>query len=231
MKLVLISDTHNRHDDLNLPEGDVLICSGDFSFFGGQEEVQDFASWLQTLNFKHKIVVPGNHEASFDDLCYRGRRVVIFNDEKGELERVKQSTARDWLSPYCHLLINQEVVLEDGNRKIKFYGSPYTPTFGDWAFNYSSEQLLECWEKVPLDTDILITHGPPYGILDKCPDSRRVGCKSLLKKIEQIKPKLHVFGHIHHSYGQLHKGSTHYVNAAICGEDYRATNAPVVFSI
>ena len=237
IKLVLISDTHNRHREILLPEGDILVCAGDFSSFGAKQEVVDFSEWLGSLPFKHKIVVPGNHETSFDAACHRGarsRKIILDNTTVN----VSSSDALGWLTN-CHILIDRALELEINSRKIKFYGSPYTPEFCGWAFNSTSSELQEKWKQIPEDAEVIITHGPPLGILDECPpdypfyDSpgRRVGCKHLLERVLQIKPKLHVFGHIHHSYGQQNVNGIHFVNAAICNEQYWPSNPPIVFEL
>jgi Icc-related predicted phosphoesterase len=104
-------------------------------------------------------------------------------------------------------------VMIDG---LKVYGSPITPTYHDWAFNVlPGSPIAEAWEKIPLDTDVLITHGPPKGILDKNSRDELLGCPELLRKVKEIKPKLHTFGHVHEGYGFVDIDGIRYVNAAI----------------
>jgi len=118
---------------------------------------------------------------------------------------------------------------------VKFWGSPWQPWFFDWAFNLErGEQLRRKWALIPDDTDVLITHGPPAGILDLCPDGRRVGCGDLRLRVEQIEPMAHIFGHIHHSAGQVEPlvgRRTRFINAAICDESYLPTNPVQVIGL
>ena len=111
--------------------------------------------------------------------------------------------------------------------------SPYQPEFCDWAFNLpaNSPQIKQVWSKIPDDVDVLITHGPPAGILDKTFDGIRVGCPQLLQRIKQVKRRLHVFGHIHEGYGREEHDSTIFVNASTCTLSYKPTQPPIVVDI
>ncbi|MCA9795630.1 MAG: metallophosphoesterase, partial [Candidatus Eremiobacteraeota bacterium] len=110
---------------------------------------------------------------------------------------------------------------------LKIYGSPWQPAFNNWAFNvHFREQLAANWRRIPDDTDILITHTPPVGILD---DGR--GCQDLAERLERVQPKLHLFGHIHVGHGQLERGKTRFVNACICDYDYRPLQPPIVIDL
>ena len=115
---------------------------------------------------------------------------------------------------------------------LKFWGSPWQPVYGGWAFNLPrGEELREKWEMIPLTTDILVTHCPPKGIGDFIKPGRHEGCEDLLNAVLRIKPKLHVFGHIHEDYG-LHKHEhTTFVNASICNFDYEPINPAIVVDI
>ena len=118
----------------------------------------------------------------------------------------------------------------DEDSSIRLYGSPWQPDFNMWAFNLprNSEEMKGHWDSIPEDTDILITHGPPFGYLD-IPGGQgiRVGCEMLRYRIDEIKPKIHVFGHIHGSAGYYYNGHTHFINASILDERYNYTNLPV----
>ena len=115
---------------------------------------------------------------------------------------------------------------------LKIWGSPIQPTFYDWAFNRKrGAEINKHWKLIPPDTDILITHGPPFQILDKTTSECHVGCDMLLNKINQIKPKLHVFGHIHEGYGMIQKNETIFVNASSVNIRYQLVNAPIVLEI
>ena len=217
MKLVLISDTHNQHHDLKIPDGDVLIHSGDITFNGKLEYFAKFNDWLGTLPHKHKIVVPGNHD------------IDAGNENYAIVEA---------LMVQCHWLVNQAVTI-DG---IKFYGVPQTPSFfpENWVFNVDRGSLLEMniWNEVPDDTDVVISHGPPRGYGDSCPDyvlphrMVNVGCDYQLERLKQIRPKLNVCGHIHDAYGvYLTDFGTVVANASSCTRGYKPKNLPLVFNI
>ncbi len=116
---------------------------------------------------------------------------------------------------------------------IKFYGSPHQPAYGQgWAFNMerNSEEIRSKWSAIPDDTDVLITHGPPLGFQDLCSNGDHGGCEDLLKEVVgRIKPKYHVFGHIHEAYGMASNGETTFVNASTCTlEGYEPINFPIV---
>lgn len=223
MKLVCISDTHNRHDKIgdfhstdnfgNAKEplsGDLIIHAGDATGQGSVRELKQFLEWYSKLDFKYKIFVSGNHD---------------FGCETNP-ELYKQMCTDLGI-----IMLNHESVVIDG---IKIFGSPWTPWFHDWAFNagrtvneaahYKKPFIGDLWAQMPKDTNILVTHGPPYDILDECPDGRRVGCQELSKRISLVKLDLHFFGHIHHSQGELHQDGTSYYNVCICDERYYASN-------
>jgi len=124
-----------------------------------------------------------------------------------------------------------EIESSEFSRPIKFYGSPWQPEFCNWAFNVPRDKMYIHWEKIPLDTDILITHGPPEEILDISSRGDRTGCASLRYHVEQIKPLVHVFGHIHEQHGIVMKGKTTFVNAVTCNIRYRPINKPILLSL
>ena len=226
MKIACISDTHGQHhqltDIIKELDVDVLIHSGDGSNYRdparNSTELVDFLMWMQGfLHIKHKIFVPGNHDTS---MFYR-------------LVRPKDFDTID-------VLINEEIVL-DG---IKFYGSPMTPTFGiGWAWNINRAKIYKYWDAIPEDTDVLITHGPPWGVNDLTIDYGRkyenTGCKNLLKRVFKIQPTYHIFGHLHdepdiynHGIKSLgDKCKTTFVNASICDIRHEALNKPILIEI
>ena len=115
---------------------------------------------------------------------------------------------------------------------IKFWGSPWQPEFFDWAFNASrGEEIRQYWDKIPTGIDVLITHGPPFKLGDQTDIGEHVGCLDLLDAIERVKPKLHVFGHIHEGYGVTSANGTTFVNASTCTLRYRPTNSCVVIDL
>lgn len=193
-----------------LPPGDVLVHAGDFSNDGspdGVKEIIDFNAWLGEQDFEHKIIIAGNHDIFF---------------------QVNPRAAR--------ALIDNGTYLQDGGTtvgRIKFYGSPFTPRFFDWAFmlDRRSEELRAKWDLIPDDTEVLITHGPPNGVRDMLPTRKGeeyLGCEELSKRTpDLVNLRLHVFGHIHAGYGRCFNS----VNAAVCNEAMRPINPPIVVDI
>jgi Icc-related predicted phosphoesterase len=113
---------------------------------------------------------------------------------------------------------------------VNIYGSPWQPEFYNWAFNLprKGNQLKEKWDNIPTDTDILITHGPAYEYVDKVVGQyENLGCELLTERIKEIKPKIHVCGHIHTGYGYTFDGDTHYINASVLNEQYAYSNKPL----
>lgn len=211
-KIVCISDTHEKHRDIIVPDGDILIHAGDFTGIGSPRAVADFNRWLGTLPHTHKVIIAGNHERTFEN--------------NPDLVRG---------------LITNAIYLENTMVEVmglKIWGSPYTPKFYNWAFmRERGEDIKRIWDQVPEGIDILVTHGGPKGCLDLVEThgspnyGENVGCEELLKAIERIKPKLHVFGHIHESYATDIYGEILLVNASICDEYYRPVNKPIVVEV
>lgn len=235
MRIIALSDTHNEHRHVTVPDGDVLVHAGDFMTDGWDiREMSNFLDWLEYLPHRKKILIAGNHD----------RIVEVDPGFKAECEIKGISYIQD-----------EETVI-DG---VKFWGSPYTPWFNDWAFNVPTGMLYERhWSKIPKDTDVLITHGPPYGILDQSyptqtrqyepatvsqyivNPSQHVGDEELKKALETINPAVHIFGHIHGSYGHVKSADyietyawpvTNFYNVSICNERYKAVNEPMVIEI
>jgi len=206
-----ISTYENR---LHIPDGDILIHAGDISASGGAEQIRKQIDWLASLPHKHKILVPGNHDWWFQDGKSANEKALFYCATKG-----------------VHCLVDRGVEIEG----LKIWGAPWQPEFYNWAFNLPrGRALAERWALIPQDTQILVTHGPPYGILDEVPRGEKVGCQDLLDKVVELgqkQLKLHVFGHIHYSYGSYHMGAVQYVNAAVCNESYRPVNPPIVVEI
>jgi hypothetical protein len=232
MKLVCISDTHNQHKDISyLPDGDMLLHTGDISGIGKGEEVKSFFEWAikQAPRYTYGIAfIAGNHDRCFDPKFGE----YDPEDEYKEGPRRKPK----WLVDALHNLKFNNIgvhYLEDSWIKIgdiKIWGSPITPWFhGDrWAFNeHRGPKIAQVWDQMPLDTDIVMTHGPVSYKLDYVPRTQEyVGCEDLRKKIERVKPLLHVSGHIHEGYGVDYNIDTTFVNASICNEYYSPNNKP-----
>ncbi len=206
--IVFISDTHNQHHFLDLPDGDILVHAGDISGRGKDHEVQDFMAWYEAHRHPHKILIAGNHDFM--------------------AERKPQAWAA--LIPDNVIYLENEACEVLG---LKFWGSPITPWFYDWAFNRRrGADIRKYWERIPEDTDILITHGPPKGYLDKVlRDGNQVGCEDLLAFVLKIKPQYHVFGHIHEGYGQSTNEDTVFINASVLDVGYNLVNAPIVVEV
>lgn len=203
MRLVLISDTHGQHERLEIPAGDVLIHAGDLTTHGQITELPAFNDFLRGLPHRHKFIVAGNH-----DFCF---------------EEQPQACA-ELLSQAIYL--QDEAVALDG---VRFYGSPWQPRFFDWAFNLDrGAPLCAKWDLIPPDTDVLITHGPPWGKGDLNSEGERVGCRDLWV-VQRVRPRLHIFGHIHEGYGLTQAASTTFANASNCDLRYRPVNPPLVF--
>lgn len=220
---VCISDTHTHTENIQLPPGDVLIHAGDFTYTGRPEEVSEFNEFLAKQNFSHKIVISGNHDLTFDLLNYEN--LCEIREEK-----------KDKLNPVeIKKTLKNCIYLEDSSCNVygyNIYGSPWQITYDDWGFFADSKKAVEVWSRIPSDTDILVTHNPPVNIMDRCEDGTREGCPILRKNIEErIKPKVHVFGHVHEGYGMEKKGETIFINASICDEKYKPVNAPIVFKL
>ncbi len=212
MKVVVISDPHGRHNDIKLPKGDVLVCAGDMSGRGAVYECRDFIEWFECQDYDHKILIAGNH-----DFCFERSRLQA-------LELLNNTS--------IHYLENEAVTI-DG---VKFYGSPVTPWFHNWAFNVDrGPDIQRYWDKIHPDTDVLITHGPPKGILDRSISGESCGCDDLYNAIERINPKYHVFGHIHEGYGVRMSNNpnlqTTFINASVLNEQYRLRNKPIEFEV
>jgi predicted phosphodiesterase len=220
MRLVCLSDTHGLQNNFKVPEGDVLIHAGDCCNTGSERDVYQFANWLRSLPHRWKVVIAGNHDWFFQKQPER---------------------ARAYLGP-------DVIYLQDSGCEIEgltFWGSPWQPWFMDWAFNLPRKgaKLREKWNLIPFDTDILITHSPPYRILDQVkprrtkwgqeeePGSGPLGCEELAIRLQIVRPKLHVFGHIHDAYGHEEWNGTIYVNASICDEQYRPVNRAVIIDV
>lgn len=234
LRFVCISDTHTRIEEsvnFRIPDGDVLLHAGDFTNSGNTREVFAFNKFIGQFPHRHKIVIAGNHDMCMDDdyvahinrLHKNGTKVQDYLTAKYGVGHPK-----DLLSNCVYLL--DEMVEAAG---IKIYGAPWQPSFGTWGFQLDrGRELLEKWNLIPDDVDILMTHGPPLGMGDRLNSGRHVGCVDLLNTVLlRVKPKFHVFGHIHEGYGMCTAGSTTFINASTVTIKYRPINSPIVFDI
>ena len=192
------------HDQLPIPEGDILIHAGDMTQTGALEDVSNFNQFLGTLPHRHKVVIAGNH-----DFCFESEPDLAMS-----------------LLTNCIYLQDQAITL-DG---IKFYGSPWQPWFFDWAFNLERGPDIKAkWDLIPIDTNVLITHGPPFGHGDLTFRDERAGCLDLLEAVERLKPRLHIFGHIHEGAGMTTNSDTTFLNASSFDLGYNIVHSPLIF--
>lgn len=209
MRICIISDTHNKHKQLVLPDADMIVHCGDATSMGYEYEIKHFFKWYSKLSqYKYKIFVSGNHEKLFEDF---------------------PSMAKD-------LVPDNVIYLEDSGIEIDghyFYGSPVQKPFKNWAFNRPEEKLAQHWEAIPDNTDVLITHGPPFGIMDWSNHSKSAeGSPSLLHEVQnRIKPKFHCFGHMHEYHGIEIINETTFINASVLNDHYVVSYEPVLIEI
>lgn len=220
MIITFISDTHTLEDRLQMPkiEGDLLIHAGDIMNSGYiSYEINKFCKWFESQSYDARIFIAGNHDVYFEDRPADAADIVNYFD----IEYLQDSEL---------LFVNSTA-----QESVKIYGSPWQPEFYNWGFNLprNGKELEMVWNKIPEDVDILITHTPPQGHLDASgnpwnePD---LGCELLRKRVDEIKPKIHVFGHIHGSYGYKFHNGTHFINAAVLDEQYRVVNKPLTIN-
>lgn len=220
LSVVCLSDTHGLHESLQIPEGDLLLHAGDFCGHGSEGEVRQFRHWLRRLPHRHKIVVAGNHDWPLD--CFsNSHRANTANN----VQRLEELFAKDGIT----YLRDRSLTIDGWN----IYASPWQPEFYNWAFNLPRQgaQLLAKWQKIPDNTHILLTHGPPHGSLD-CAPGGPAGCELLAARLKDLSQlRLHVFGHIHEGYGHHRTWGHHQVNASSCDVHYRPINPPIVIQL
>jgi hypothetical protein len=237
-RITHISDTHNKHNQLNglLPGGDLLIHSGDISSLGRKSEVERFVKWFNDIdNYTNKVFIAGNHDMTFDREIllrdklahFEGRTEYDTECAEGKPEWLNELLAVE-LNPGVWYLENSDVVI-DG---LKIWGSPITPSFGyGWAFNKDrGYDINEVWNTIPMDADIVITHGPIYGYCDRTSrEGLNVGCADLYHRLNEVKPHLHFSGHIHEAYGYRHTDWGYAFNGCNCDLSYLVNNKPMTF--
>lgn len=210
LTLALMSDTHMRHGmltgSLAVPPCDVLIHAGDFSARGTWGELEDFAEWLGRQPARRKLVVAGNHDAQCEEDAARARATFA-------------AAGVDYL---C-----DEGLEVEG---LRVWGSPWTPTFNRWSFMKDAHLLKAHFEAIPEGLDVLVTHGPPRGVGDMTLRGATAGCDALRARVVRVRPRLHVFGHIHEGSGthRVEGVSTVFVNAACAPFAGRAARPPVL---
>ncbi|ROT85583.1 Metallophosphoesterase domain-containing protein 1 [Penaeus vannamei] len=232
VRFVAVSDTHSRAVKAEVPDGDVLLHAGDFTGRGTLSEAMQFNMWLGTLPHKHKVVIAGNHD------------VLLDAEECGRARALPADPTR-FLTNAIYLCDDSVTLFG-----IKIYGTPWIPEYHSpmktasdkWkeekyphlrAFEIPrGAPLRQKWQAIPEDTDILLTHTPPLGQGDLTARKKRAGCEDLLEAVQRrVKPKYHVFGHIHEGYGVSKDAHTVYMNASVCNSRYQAVNIPLVFDL
>lgn len=231
IRISCMSDTHGRHRSIPIPPCDILIHSGDITKTGEIGHIKDLNDYFAELKQKNIvrneiICIAGNHDLTLHPDFYRNAWKT-FHPNSGPLDC---NIARESLQNCIYL----EDELYEHSKEIKIYGSPWTPTFFNWAFNADRDVIHEIWEKIPQDEniDILITHGPPLGRNDLCKSNVRAGCLELLKKVQSVvKPRIHVYGHIHEDSGYSYDGQTLFVNASSVNIGYQPVHPCIVIDL
>jgi Icc-related predicted phosphoesterase len=217
LSICCISDTHSKHNQLDLSKypADVLVHAGDWT--GGRDEdfseTEEFFKWLSAQPYSRKLFIAGNHERTVE------------NNEKLFYDLLKHYPTIEY--------IHHKAVTISG---VKFYGSNYSNEFCGWAFMEEDLELSKIWDKIPDDTDVLITHGPAYAHKDLVQEAHdrnpHVGSQALTRrKLDIPSLKLHVNGHIHCDYGKLELSSHTVINAAMLNTNYKLVNDPIVTTI
>jgi Icc-related predicted phosphoesterase len=203
-KFCCISDTHGIHRGLDIEPCDFIIHSGDIFRKSKIEDILDFIDWFSSLPAVYKVLVAGNHDRFID------REKLNF------LKLIEDK---------IFYLENSGIELEG----IRFWGSPSVKWCAPYRhFAYSNEaEAEEIFSLIPENIDILITHGPPFGILDSengWDGITHHGSKSLLKNVLSIKPKYHIFGHVHKDYGIFKNEHTVFINSCILNNNETIVN-------
>jgi len=211
VKIICISDTHGEHSAVQPPNGDVLVHAGDITEHGSRDDFHSFIEWMASQPHEHKIFIGGNHDTYLEQ----------------QPEKVLAVAGQHKV----HYLCDSGVELSG----VRFWGSPITPQFHDWSFMRDELAIKKHWSKIPMDTQVLITHGPVWGVLDEVRRSATIventGCPTLADVVEKVKPEYHIFGHIHEGYGKTIKDQTTFLNVSTMNEHYAIQNKPVIIEI
>lgn len=201
VKITALSDMHTKHHGVSVPKCDICIFAGD-AHITSIDRLNEFDNWLSTIPAQHIIYVAGNHDSLFENKCMRA----------------------EYLLKNCIYLENERVEIEG----IKIYGSPFSKYFNGWSFMLHEDSLKDIWDMIPEDTDILITHGPAWQRLDINEQREYCGSKTLRQRVDKIKPRVHICGHIHESYGEMKTDYGKVINASILDDKYKLKNEPKV---
>lgn len=207
MKIVAFSDVHWLYQQVSIPSCDLLIYAGDWCYGNDLKNTITFSSYLSKIKAKQKIIVPGNHD-------------II---AQTNMPMVKAILGNAGATVLCDSACTCA--------GISIYGTPWTPMFGNWAFMKEDDELKDVFVKIPKGVDILITHGPCYGILDTTDSMKHVGSYSLLDAVSKRKPKIHICGHIHSGYGKQESDATTFYNVSVLNDDYKVVNEPTIIDL
>lgn len=212
-----ISDLHG--EEPSLAGGDLLIIAGDITASNHIKQWKRFYDWVKGLAYEKVIYIAGNHDGWLEHCCNNVRQEELAKEFPEDVS-VDESL----------------IYLCDSGTEyqgLKIWGMPWTPIFQNWHFMADSRTREEKCALIPDDTDILITHGPPMQILDCTRRRLHVGCRHLRNALDRVKPKIHIFGHIHEEYGYVHykhhfaeEASTLCINASVMNVEYDLVNAP-----
>lgn len=207
ISVTVISDTHLRHRELQLPEGDILIHCGDMFSLAARDpaHVDDIDEWFGRQKFDQILCVGGNHDFALE------------------------AALTDYQQPFRNACFLHDDAFQFAGLHI--YGSSWVPNLPNHAFSGDAAKLRSAWSAIPDQTDILITHTPPLGILDMSSRGKSCGCPMLLEELARIAPKVHCFGHIHASAGAEQKGDTHFFNASSIESGTGRMLPPTTFQI
>ena len=205
MNITCVSDTHRDYEKLRLDSGDLLVMAGDIDIWE-ELDIYRFSRWLNEQDFTYKVVIAGNHDKGLAQNPYLSNAMTA-------------------------IYLNNKATTISG---FTFWGSPITPTFLNWWFMADRSEIGRFWNMIPPKTDVIITHGPPYGILDMNREGQHCGCEKLLAKVKEIKPKYHIFGHIHQAKSAektMVKDGVTFINCSVLDEDYNLVNEPIKISL
>ena len=207
MRIVVVSDTHGSHEELGILSGDLLIHCGDFcdGFNPNIADIENVDRWFSKQNFDSILCVGGNHD-------------FVAQDLEASNKPVFQNAT----------YLTDRAITFGG---LNIYGAPWVPQLDRWAYFLFDDELKQKWKLIPENTDILITHTPPLGILDKPRSGMSIGCSFLRAEIENLQLLVHCFGHVHASYGQLNSGNTKFINATVVDSHFVVANKPVTIDL
>ncbi|UPX12880.1 uncharacterized protein EKO05_0003415 [Ascochyta rabiei] len=200
-RIVCISDTHNNTP--KLPAGDVLIHAGDLTNQGSFDELERAVAWLEKTDFEAKIVVAGNHEITLDEQFYEKKgarwKWPAPQSPRGCMKLLRESKTITYLENESMTVCLRKPA--GPHTWFRVFGSPRTPGPGKWAFEYQEQDAQGLWAEIPDDVDLVVTHTPPRGHCDAATKDDRSGCPALLRRLAEVRPLLHVCGHIHEARG------------------------------